>query len=125
MAVEARMYVQTITHHAVGTGQVRLNAVSRGPENKEWAAATPSGSVDMMIGSPAALEFFTERLGKDLVVTFQDRPLVCGVCRKELTQDQHASASVVVTDENKARWPEARVGDVVHYACSVESRTSR
>jgi hypothetical protein len=87
MAVQARFYVRTITKHAhlgKGAGVVEMGPVSRGPENKQWASATPSGSVTMTIGNPAALEWFADRLGKEVALTFEDRPVVCARCHQEI-----------------------------------------
>jgi len=65
MPVVARFYVAEIkrTAYAPGAVHVTLQAVSRGPENKEWAEATPSGSLQMMIKNSPAAQFFGDRLG--------------------------------------------------------------
>lgn len=72
MSVLARFYVQQVTRyaHSPSARAVTLQAVSRGPENKEWAAATPSGQVTMAIGNGPAGAWFEERLGKDVLLTF-------------------------------------------------------
>lgn len=77
MAVKARFVVNSITHTKVGggwaspapVGAVKLGA-AYGDQNKEWAAATPSGVIDLTIGNPAALEFFNENLGETVEITF-------------------------------------------------------
>lgn len=78
MAVVARFYVQSITRNAGNpeTGDVRLNAVSRGPENKEWAAFTPSGQLTMSLSNKAqpALAWFDAHLGKEVLITIDDAP---------------------------------------------------
>lgn len=76
--VLARFYVASTTRTAYDPGalQVTLQAVSRGPENKEWSTATPSGSLTMTIKSSPAAEFFSDRLGKDIAITFEDAPSV-------------------------------------------------
>lgn len=74
MAVVARFYVASITRYAYNTGnaEVKLQAVTRGEENKSWAAATPSGQLTMNISNPDATEWFSERLGDDVVLRFED-----------------------------------------------------
>lgn len=72
--VHARFYVSQITEYSYGQGtkEVTLQAVSRGPENKEWSAATPSGRIVMTINNTAAAaQFFT---GKEYLVTFELAP---------------------------------------------------
>lgn len=73
MAVKARMYVSKIEKFAYNPDHltVQLTAVSRGEENKSWAAATPSGSVTLTINNPKAAAWFEERLAKDVVITFE------------------------------------------------------
>lgn len=82
MSVAARFYVSTITRHAHQPGHVAviLNVVSRGPENKTWASATPIGRVELTIGNEAAAKWFVDRLGQDVACTFEDRPLDCARC---------------------------------------------
>lgn len=76
MSVQARFYVASTTRFAYnqGGGQVKLQAACRGEENKSWSSATPSGEVTMMITNPDAAEWFNARLGKDIAITFDDRP---------------------------------------------------
>lgn len=77
MAVKARFVVNSITHTSYGAGwanpapvgSVKLGAAS-GDQNKEWASATPSGTVEMTIGNPDALEWFNKNLGKTVELTF-------------------------------------------------------
>jgi len=77
MSVQARFYVRDITRHAYNPAQVEvvLSAVSRGTENKTWASATPVGELKMSINNPAAAQWFADRLGQDVAMTFEDRPL--------------------------------------------------
>lgn len=74
MGVVARFYVSEITRRAYDTSavSVTLQAVSRGQENKSWASATPSGQLTMTIKNGPAAEFFSERLGRDVLLTVQD-----------------------------------------------------
>jgi hypothetical protein len=78
MAVVARFYVSQVTRYAYNPAQaqVTLNAVSRGPENKAWAAATPSGTITLNINNGAAGEWFADRLGKDIAITFTEAEAV-------------------------------------------------
>lgn len=73
-AVQARFYVSGLSRFAYDTSsvEVTLQAVSRGEHNKSWAAATPSGQVKMTIKNPSAASWFTERLGKEVAVTFAE-----------------------------------------------------
>ncbi len=43
-----------------------------GPENKQWAAATPAGSIEMTITNKAALDQFL--VGEYVMVTFEPVP---------------------------------------------------
>ncbi len=73
-AVAARFYVAEVTSHAYGpkgSGVVKLNAVSRGDQNKDWASATPAGQITMTINNPPAFAFFRDRLGEDIALVFQ------------------------------------------------------
>lgn len=72
MAVLARFYVSQVTRNAYdpGAAAVTLQAVSRGPENKEWAQATPVGQITMTIKNSPAAQFFIDRLGKDVAIRF-------------------------------------------------------
>jgi len=73
MKVLARFYVQQITSYAHAPAQkhVQLQAVSRGQENKSWAAATPSGQITMHVNAGDAAQWFADRLGKDVLLTFE------------------------------------------------------
>jgi hypothetical protein len=74
MSVRARFFVQQVTKQAADTGSVRLQAVSRGPENKEWAAYTPSGSLEMSLSRKAgpALDWFEEHLGHEVFLDISE-----------------------------------------------------
>lgn len=71
MAIQARMYVSQVVKSAVPGMRVTLQAVTRGPENKEWAQATPHGQVEMTIQNEPAAKWFEDRIGKDVVVSFE------------------------------------------------------
>lgn len=74
MAVAARFYVSQIARFAYNASQVTvtLNAAARGPENKAWATATPSGTITMNVMNEAAGKWFADRLGKDIAIVFDD-----------------------------------------------------
>lgn len=65
--VRAKMYLQEVRHSTYGGG-VTLQVVTRGNDNKAWAAATPSGELKLSIRNELALEFFRDLLGKEFYV---------------------------------------------------------
>ena len=73
MSVLARFYVSEVTRRSYDpqAASVTLQAVARGPENKEWASATPTGQITLTIKNSPAAEFFIARLGKDVTVRFE------------------------------------------------------
>lgn len=93
MSVQARFYIDTATAHSWGsaepgkrTGSVVLKAVCRGPENKTWSAATPSGEMTMTMTNPAAFEWFLSHLASEVAITIEERPAICEVCHEEVTK---------------------------------------
>lgn len=85
MSIQARFFIQSITSYAGNLGgTVVLSAVSRGSENKTWAAATPSGKIEMNVNNPAAFDWFRDHLSKDVAITIEDRPALCEVCGEEV-----------------------------------------
>lgn len=82
MAVNARFWVQKVTKQTVNTSalqrEVTLQPVIRpsgvpGAEgNVDWAKYTPSGEIRLVITADAAGEWFEDRLGKDVAITFDD-----------------------------------------------------
>lgn len=74
MTVQARFYVASITHTAYGAQrgavEVKLQAVSRGDQNRQWAAATPSGVITMQVNNEPAAKWFTDMLGQDVDIVF-------------------------------------------------------
>lgn len=78
MAVVAKMYVSEVKRMAYNRDQVTvtLNCVARGEENKEWAAATPSGEVKLNVMNAAAAQQFVEGFdsGAEWFVTFEPAP---------------------------------------------------
>lgn len=71
-AVEARFYISGYqrTAYDPSVTTVKLQAVSRGEHNKTWAAATPSGHIEMTIRNEGAAAWFVNRLGKEVSVQF-------------------------------------------------------
>jgi hypothetical protein len=71
-AVEARFYISGYERNSYDPSAtvVKMNVVSRGEHNKNWAAATPSGQVTMTIKNESAASWFVNRLGAEVGVTF-------------------------------------------------------
>lgn len=70
--VRAKFYVTKISRTTWG-GQVELAVVTRGADNKEWASATPTGSITMTIRNEVALEVFKDP-GDEFYVDFAPAP---------------------------------------------------
>jgi len=88
MSVQARFFVASVEKFAYPSPSgwaepkpvvtVKLRVVSsggsRGKINSEWASATPHGEITMTIGNPESAAWFEEQLGRDLAVSFDERP---------------------------------------------------
>jgi hypothetical protein len=79
MSVRAKFYVSEITKRAYNPDHVTvlLSPVTRGgDDNKEWAAATPSGKVEMQINNPSAAKQFDQWMieKRDIYITFDAVP---------------------------------------------------
>lgn len=75
MAVRARFWVREITKHGnVEQTTAILAPVTRkqGEDNVDWSRYTPSGEIRMSITSEGARDWFEQRLGKDVAITFDD-----------------------------------------------------
>lgn len=73
MTINARFWISEVTKRAVGNIAVTLLPVVRPtPDNVEWSKYTPSGKIEITVTAEGALEFFEERLGKDIAITFSD-----------------------------------------------------
>jgi hypothetical protein len=96
MSVSSKWYVS----RQIEGGNVWLTPVCRGIENREWATATPAGSMQMFIQNEAALAQF--EYGKEYEVVFREVP-------KPLPHDGHP----VMLIENTG------FGDKVYYTCGV------
>lgn len=67
MSIKAKFYVASVEHFAGGGSRIRMQVVSRGAENKEWASATPSGQLEISLSTKATAQFV---LGKEYYLTF-------------------------------------------------------
>lgn len=78
MSVVARVFVREMTRYAYNPehSRVVMQASTRGSENKEWAAATPSAEFTMQINNGAASKFFEEAFltKQDIHLTFDLAP---------------------------------------------------
>ena len=83
MAVQAKFYVAEVTRQGYGGGErpfrkVVLQATSRKDESsRKFWEATPSGRFEMGLSGEAgegAGLWFEARLGKSLILTFEDAP---------------------------------------------------
>lgn len=76
MAVRAKMYLESKSQTRHG-GKVNLRVVTRGEDNKKWAAATPYGTMELSISNEAALASFSEddlMAGQEYFVTIEKVP---------------------------------------------------
>ncbi len=79
MAVTARFYVRKVTEERQAgtsdkTGHVELSASIKGEENRSWAKYTPAGNITLSTVNADALEWFADRMGRDVALTFDDVP---------------------------------------------------
>lgn len=75
MAVQARFFVAEVTRLASFPGcRLLMRVVSRGGANSDWASATPSGEITMNITNVAAADWFAERVGKEIAISFDEAP---------------------------------------------------
>ena len=82
MAVKARFWVQSFSKQAVSGGgvsaHVELKPVIRSTgqpgdgQNIDWSKYTPSGLIQLTVSQEGAQQWFEERLGKDVAITFDD-----------------------------------------------------
>jgi hypothetical protein len=75
-AVVGRFYVSGLKRSAYQPDavMVEMQPVTRGEHNKAWAAATPSGKIEMMILNSSAAGVFVDRLGDEFEVLFTPVP---------------------------------------------------
>lgn len=84
MSVRAQFWVQKVTKQAAAGGDitrhVELAPVLRSvgqpgynPEgNVDWSKYTPSGSIALTVSKEGAGQWFEDRIGKDVAITFDD-----------------------------------------------------
>lgn len=74
--VRAKFSVSQILKDKNGNQLVKLYAVYKGdessPENESFSNSTPSGSAEMYITNPAAIEFFDNLAGKYVYLDFTE-----------------------------------------------------
>ena len=70
MAVKAKMYLSNKTaNEAQSSTTLSFGAVCRGAANREWASATPAGSLTMTVRNEAAVAQF--EVGQEYYLTFE------------------------------------------------------
>jgi hypothetical protein len=118
MAVAARFYVAEVTRRAWNAGalSVIMQPVTRGAENKSWAAATPTGKIELTIQNEAAATWFDDRLAKEVAITFEDRPELCVLCNEEV-DGYGGNVGQEVSEYTVKELPQLKVGDVAHARC--------
>jgi hypothetical protein len=74
MTVRAKLFVQSVTRNAYqpDAAVITLAAVTRGQDNKAWAAATPTANLNMTILNAAAADLF--ELGEEYYLDFTPAP---------------------------------------------------
>lgn len=82
MTVHARFWVQKVTKQAAAGGSltrsvelapvVRASGLPGAEGNVDWSKYTPSGSITLNISAEGAGEWFEERIGKDIAITFDE-----------------------------------------------------
>lgn len=77
MAVQARFWVKSVEKQAAAGGgllrNVVLQPVTRSTDdNVDWSQYTPVGEIKLMITKDGAGEWFEDRIGKDVAITFDD-----------------------------------------------------
>lgn len=101
MSVSSKWYVTKVEGQSV-----TLSPVCRGVENRDWASATPAGSMQMFITNEAALAQFVE--GEEYLTRFDFSP-------KPKPGDGHPVD--VVT---QAGWnPQTGQNDKTYYVCGT------
>jgi hypothetical protein len=71
MGVKAIFYVDEVAQTASGAGKMRLRAAAKG-DYAAWSHYTPSGTIEITCLNASATEWFRERVGKDVALTFAD-----------------------------------------------------
>lgn len=70
--VRAKFYVVSITDYGVSGKSVKLSAMysSGKPEDNQFAAATPQGTLEMWVSNPKTMDYFTP--GKSYYLDFTE-----------------------------------------------------
>lgn len=68
MSVQAKFVVNSI-EECVGQKTVKLTAVSRDEENKQWSLYTPFGNISITITNPDAYNQFS--VGSEYLINFE------------------------------------------------------
>jgi len=72
-AMRAKFHVDSVTQFAYATKRAKLSAVHDGSaENNQFAAATPTGSMEIDVSNPAAMDFLQP--GKSYYLDFTQAP---------------------------------------------------
>lgn len=79
MAVAARFWVQSVKKNVVAQGNTNREVtlapvVSPTQGNDDWSKYTPSGEIRLVVTMDPAGQWFEDRLGKNVAVTFDDVP---------------------------------------------------
>ena len=82
MTIKARFWVKSVLKQAISAGQVNrvvtLAPVIRSTgqpgdgQNVDWSKYTPSGQIEMTVTQDSAAQWFEDRIGKDVAITFAD-----------------------------------------------------
>lgn len=82
MSVKARFWVQGVDKRAVGNSEInrivtlapviRAAQLAGGDDNKSWSKYTPSGEIKLTVTAIGAGQWFEDRIGKDVAITFDD-----------------------------------------------------
>lgn len=81
MAVAARFWVQSvkktqgsqeINREVVLQPVVRATGLAGANGNINWAKYTPSGNILLQVNAEPAGQWFEDRIGKDVAITFED-----------------------------------------------------
>ena len=74
MTVVAKFFVSEVVQHedAPTADRIKMGVVCRGRENRQWAQATPGGTIEMFVLNDAATAQFEK--GSEYLVTFEKVP---------------------------------------------------
>lgn len=77
MAVAARFWVQKVNKSLANGSEIHREVILQPvirptDDNVAWSKYTPSGEIRLVVTAAGAGEWFEERLGKDVAITFDD-----------------------------------------------------